>query len=218
MNMTSKQLSRSTSVLPWLLYVSSIQYFIIQLIVGIQFSPRYSLANNTISDLGNTVCGTYGSRAVCSPLHPLMNVSFVVVGLTILLGSFFAYKALTKSRATLIGFCMFGVGGLGTILVGLFPENTVAILHVLGAFLPFVIGNAGLIVLGLSLPLPKVLKYYTLLTGIFALSALVLFATHIYLGVGLGGMERVVAYPQTIWMIALGIYGLTHSRHRAKNT
>src|SRR6476660_3268995 len=186
--------------LPWILYISSIQYFIVQVIVGLRFSPAYSLTENTISDLGNTFCGAYGTRAVCSPLHLLMNVSFVVVGLTILLGSLYAYRALIRSRGALVGFSMFAAGGLGTVLVGLFPENSIAAMHVLVAALPFFVGNLGLIVLGFSLRTSKAIRFYTLLTGVIALSALILFLTGSYLGLGLGGMERIVAYPQTIWM------------------
>lgn len=194
------------SILPWILYISSIQYFLAQLIVSIRFSPRYSWANNTISDLGNTVCGTYGTRQVCSPWYILMNISLIVVGLTIFFGSISAYRTLKKSRATFAGFSMFALGGLGTILVGLFPENSVSALHVLGAALPFAVGNAGLVVLGLSLPLPRSIRLYTLLTGLFALFALALFLNHTYAGVGIGGMERLSAYPQTVWMIILGCY------------
>jgi hypothetical membrane protein len=195
-----------------LLYISSIQYLLAQVIVGLKFSPGYSLKTNTISDLGNTFCGNYGSRLVCSPLHPLMNISFVVVGVTMALGSLFAYHSLTKSRLTLVGFTMFGLGGIGTILVGLFPENTVANLHVLGATLPFLIGNIGLILLGYSLKMSRWLQTYTALTGLLCLIALSLFMTHSYLGIGQGGLERIVAYPQTIWMIVIGLYGL--KKHR----
>ena len=42
--------------------------------------------------------------------------------------------------------------------------------------------------------------------GLVGLSALGLFLTHTYGPLGRGGMERVVAYPQTIWMILFGLY------------
>ena len=206
--------NRYPAALPWVLYISSIQYFVIQLIAAIPFTPRFSIADNTISDLGNTVCGPYGNRLVCSPLHILMNVSLVVVGLTIIFGSIFAYKSLPRSRATLVGFALFASGGLGTILVGLFPENTVAALHVLGAALPFAVGNAGLVMLGLCLPLSKTVRLYTLLSGLIALIATLLLITGNYAGLGLGGMERIAAYPQTIWMILLGFYCLNRSVKR----
>jgi len=106
----------------------------------------------------------------------------------------------------LIGFSFMALAGIGTILVGLFAENTIASHHVFGAALPFVIGNLALLVLGLSLDLPKAFRYYTLISGVLSLSAFLLFITHHYLGIGIGGMERLAAHPQTIWLIAFGVY------------
>jgi hypothetical protein len=34
----------------------------------------------------------------------------------------------------------------------------------------------------------------------------VFFASSHYLGLGEGGMERIVAYPQTLWLIFFGTY------------
>ncbi len=98
------------------------------------------------------------------------------------------------------------MAGLGTVLVGLFPENTIAALHEIGAALPFFIGNLGIVILGITLGLPKGMRFYSLATGIVALIALGLFFSGTYLGLGVGGMERLTAYPQTIWLIVFGLY------------
>jgi hypothetical protein len=47
-----------------------------------------------------------------------------------------------------------------------------------------------------------------------ALVALCLFLTHHRFFLGLGGMERVVAYPHTIWLMAFGLY-LLKRRNRS---
>jgi hypothetical membrane protein len=39
-----------------------------------------------------------------------------------------------------------------------------------------------------------------------ALTALLLFAAHKYFGIGAGTMERLAAYPETIWLITFGLY------------
>ena len=192
-----------------LLYVSSVQYFLLQLLVGLRFSPRYSLANNTISDLANTNCGVFNNRQVCSPLHSLMNISFIVLGIVMIAGSMFLYNQFKKSRSVLIGFSLFAIGGIGVILVGLFPENTFPVFHSIGAALPFLVGNIGVIVLGFTLKISQPMSIYTVSTGLIALIALGLYASSHYLGLGAGGIERVVAYPQTIWMIVVGIYFLS---------
>jgi len=40
--------------------------------------------------------------------------------------------------------------------------------------------------------------------GAMSLVALVLFASGIYLGLGKGGMERMIAYPALLWMVGFG--------------
>lgn len=194
----------------------SIQYYIIQGVAAAAWSIPYSLSANTISDLGNTACGLYAGRFVCSPLHTLMNASFLALGITMATGSLLIYQEFKKTRASLVGFTFMALAGIGTLLVGLFPENSMTSLHALGALLPFLIGNVGLIVLGLVLDIPKSLRYYTLLSGIVALIALGFFTTHHYLGIGIGGMERLVAYPQTMWLIVFGVY-ISSNHIRAQN-
>jgi hypothetical membrane protein len=189
-----------------IIWILSIQYFITQIIVARAWEIHYSLANNTISDLGNTACGIYSDRYVCSPLHGLMNASFIMLGIAMAAGSLLIYQEFKKSRASLIGFSLMAIAGLGTLIVGLFPENTVSGLHIFGAAMPFLIGNIGLVVLGLSLYLPKSLRIFTIFSGILSLLALVFLLSHQYLGIGFGGVERIVAYPQTIWLIVFGFY------------
>ena len=187
-------------------WMFSIQYFIIQLISALAWNSPFSLLQNTISDLGNTVCGTYSGRFVCSPLHATMNLSFITFGITMALGSLLIYQEFRKNVGSLVGFSAMAVAGLGTIMVGLFPENTIGALHVLGASGPFLIGNFGMVILGIYLPLPKSLRIYTLVLGGIALIALGFFYSKHYVGLGIGGMERIVAYPQTLWLISFGIY------------
>jgi len=123
-------------------------------------------------------------------------------------GSLLLCQSFKKSRNVIIGFTLFAIGGAGTALVGIFPENTVSALHGIGAALPFLIGNVGVVILGFSLKIPKIFRIYTVSTGSISLAALGVYASGHYIGLGEGGLERVVAYPQTIWMIILGLYSL----------
>ena len=187
-------------------WVVSVQYYIIQAVAAASWQTHFSLSQNVISDLGNTACSNYSGRYVCSPLHGLMNASFIILGITMIIGSVLIYQEFKESQSSWVGFSFMGLAGLGTLLVGLFPENTIASLHFIGALLPFLIGNIGLIVLGLVLEMPKTLRVYTLISGITSLIALVLFLTNNYIGLGQGGMERLTAYPQTMWLIIFGLY------------
>jgi hypothetical membrane protein len=195
-----------------LFWLMSAQYFIVQILVGFAYKHTYSLRSNTISDLGNTACSTYRHIIVCSPLHVGMNISFVLLGLTMIVGAVLLEQGFSKQPIHTLGFICMGLSGLGSILVGLFPENTISAIHITGAGLVFLFGNIALLLLGATLQMPRPLRYYTLLSGAIALGSLLLFLAHWHLGLGIGGVERLTAYPQTVWMIVYGVYTLATSR------
>lgn len=197
------------------LWISSIQYFIIQLIVISAWTVPHSWSDNFISDLGNTECGTYAGLAVCSPLHTLMNVSFVTFGVTMLAGAVLLARHFSKTKLSSTGFCLMVLAGVGTIFVGVFPENTIDWMHMFGAILGLGVGNLSVLLLGIGLrEIHPALRTYTIASGVVSLSAFILFASGIYLELGRGGMERMVSYPFTVWMIVFGLYAFHHFRVR----
>jgi hypothetical membrane protein len=137
------------------------------------------------------------------PLHGLMNASLILLGLTMVIGSALNYQRFRQSR---VGFSLMGVAGVGVMLVGLFPEDTVYGAHVAGADLAFLLGNIALVIFGATLRAPRWFTRYTSASGVVPLVALGLFLSHNRFFLGLGGMERVVAYPQTIWLIVFGLF------------
>jgi hypothetical membrane protein len=199
---------------PWvgpLVFMSSGLYFLAQIVVGWVWHPPYSVIKNTISDLGNTACGRYGGRYVCSPRHDLMDAAFIFLGLVMSVGSLLIYQEFTEKEqrervAALIGFICMAIAGVGAIFVGAFPENTVHVMHIIGAGLAIGVGSLGILVLGFALPLPEGLRSFMLFFATLSLTAIVLFASSRYFGIGPGGMERIAAYPETVWLIRFGIY------------
>lgn len=190
------------------IWILSIHYFIVQLLVSAAWTHvPYSWRYNTISDLGNTACGLTNGRFACSPLHALMNSSFIVLGLIMAIGSLLIFQEFRESRGTLTGFSLMALAGFGTVVVGLFPENTIGALHVLGASLPFLLGNLSLVILSIALYKigPKA-RICTFISGFIPLLLLVPFLDGRYGLFGIGGMERLIAYPQTIWLILFGLY------------
>jgi hypothetical membrane protein len=194
-----------------IVWVSSVQYFLAQLVVASAWNPSYSWPLDAISDLGATGCGRFDGRYVCSPMHGLMNCSLVLLGLSMTIGAGLMYQEVRRSR---LGFSLMGIAGVGAVLVGSFPEDTIYWTHIAGADLAFLLSNVALIILGSELRLPRWFSRYTVASGAVALVALCLFLTHNRFFLGLGGMERVVAYPQTIWLIVFGLY-TSRSRNRS---
>src|SRR3569623_678215 len=100
-----------------IIWVLSLQYLVVQPVVAAAWSIGYSWRNNLISDLGNTVCGPFGDRFVCSPDHAQMNASFIMLGITMALGSILIYQEFRKNRGSRIGFTLMGLAGIGTVFV-----------------------------------------------------------------------------------------------------
>lgn len=200
------------------LWLLSLQYYVVQLIVASMWpvTSGYSWTQNTISDLANTVCGAYGDRLVCSPAHASMNISFWWLGITMIIGATLLNRQLGKTRLVQFGFWCMALAGIGTIVVGFYPENTIASMHVFGAALAFVLGNIGMLLISWYMKdLPEWLRVFGIVLGSIGLISLICFVLELYLGLGIGGMERVVAYPQSIWMITFGGYFLLHRGTKA---
>jgi hypothetical membrane protein len=98
--------------------------------------------------------------------------------------------------------------GFGAMGVGLFPE-TAGIIHSIASLITFAFG-ALFAIASYKLQKPP-LSYFAVLFGAVSLMALVLFISGIYLGLGKGGMERMVAYPILLWAIGLGGPLISHS-------
>jgi hypothetical membrane protein len=184
-----------------LVFISSILYFAAQIACAWVWQPPYSVVDNTISDLGNTA----------SPRHALMNAAFVFLGVVMAAGSLLVSQEFRESspvekRGASVGFATMGVAGVGTVIVGLFPENVSHDAHLAGAVLAIGGGAAAIFILGWFVGLPERLRFFTRLWAPVAAVAAVLFACHRDFGIGAGSMERVAAYPVTIWLISFGVY------------
>ena len=157
--------------------------------------PGYSVSGNYISDLGATC------RATCiiqQPSATIFNASAIILGLLTLAGSYYIWREFYSFIAVLIG-----LSGAGAVGVGLFPE-TAGALHVLVSFVTFFFG--GLAAIASSRIVKPPFSYFSVLLGISGLAALVLYGFDIYLGLGPGGMERMIAYPELLWATGFGSY------------
>lgn len=191
-------------------WILAAQFFVAQVVVASAWSVPFDLTERYISDLGNTVCGPYpaGSNTiVCSPWHAWMNASFILLGITMGAGGLLTRQAFRHTGLAIAARIFFVLAGAGVALVGRFPENVNITLHAAGAGVNFGLGNAALVLFGLTLApdLGRAWRWLGIAAGCVGLAGTALFVSGAYLGLGPGGMERVAAYPMPLWQIAMGL-------------
>jgi hypothetical membrane protein len=155
----------------------------------------YSVFTNYVSDLGAT-CPSSGACYI-PPSALLFDSSIALLGLLILLGAYFLHRAFKWMPATVL-IALTGVGALG---VGLAPETT-GIWHGIFSLMVFLFAGLSAIVTYRFQKRP--MSYFSVLLGVMTLIALVLFVLDVYLGLGPGGMERMIIYPTLLWAIGFG--------------
>ena len=81
--------------------LSVLQYFVAEAaVIGAWAGQQpYSRRTGYISDLGAVGCGVFDGRDVCSPAHVLMNASFVVQGIGMMVGALLLSSALLCTAA-----------------------------------------------------------------------------------------------------------------------
>lgn len=170
-----------------LLLFAGIAEYAIGMTIAEAVQPGYSVSRNYISDLG------------IGPASPIYNAAVILVGLAALFSSRFLFLAF-RDR---ILFVLVGLAGIGAIGVGIFTEDY-GIVHGLFSLLTFL--SAGLSVIYASRHIRPPLTYPSIALGVFSLAALGLYISGTYLGLGPGGMERMIVWPVLVWALGFGGY------------
>jgi len=152
--------------------------------------PDYSVSENYISDLG---VGLMPSRVV-------FTAATIVFGSMALVSS----ALMRRSRPRSYMWFLLAASGVGAIGVGTFNEDSVPAIHAVFAVMAFLFGNLAAVYSCRIVRSP--LSYIFVLLGIIGLAALALYAGNTYLGLGAGGMERMIFYPAMIWTLGFGAY------------
>jgi hypothetical membrane protein len=183
---------------PWLgagWWALCFQFFVAEQIARMSWPGHYSMRMNWISDLG----------AANSPLHWVMNGSFVLQGVLISVGAILMRRLFPAKWSYRVALLLFLVSGVGVLVVGLVPEDRVAQVHRLAALVHLLAGNLAMILMGLAMVAGaarvRFRGWITLLAGLVGLTALVA------LGLGekdVGIVERLAAYPLTLWLTWTG--------------
>jgi hypothetical membrane protein len=173
------------------------------------FYPGYNVSSNFISDLG-AFCRTQGGQHICQinqPSSTIFNASIFVFGVLVLLGSYFAYRAFRNRLFTIVLI----LAGIGVTGVGIFPENVLGgTPHRIVSLMAFLFG--GLAAIAAYRIERSPMTYFSVIMGVVTLVFLGFLgimegtASSNYLGLGVGGIERMVAYPLLLWVVGFGGY------------
>lgn len=206
--------------------LSVLQYFVAEsAVIAAWAGPEpYDRRTGYISDLGAIHCGIHEGRDVCSPLHAVMNASFVVQGLGMLMGALLLSSALLCVAARPGVRLAFGPGhrvpwftaltarvltflaGAGTIIVGVVPEDAGWFaVHLTGAVLYFAAGAIALLVLGRLWLRQTPLSWFILACGAVSFAALVIGGVTRMAVPEPGTLERFMGYPITIGLATAGL-------------
>jgi len=161
---------------------------------GNETGYMYSVSANYISDLGATCSG---STCTIPPSGYLFDASLVVLGVSLLVATYFLNGAFHWKPATIL-LALVGIGAAGA---GLFPE-TAGIVHHLFSLVGFL--AAGLVAIVGARLTKKPMFYFSIVLGLITLVALVFYVGGDYGWLGGGGLERLIVYPVIFWGASFG--------------
>jgi hypothetical membrane protein len=143
-----------------------------------------------------------------------MNVSFVLTAALLVLGFVLTWRPLGRGAVARSARSLLLLAAAGYALAGAYPADVDENLHFLGALLILVVGNIGLPVAAFAARDGVLgrLRVPTLVAGLVALVGSVLFLAQQPMGIGVGAMERVAAFPFPIWASGVGTFLLAKSR------
>ena len=181
------------------LFVGVVQFGIFEMVAEFVY-PGYSVSANRISDLGPPCANGVSCPSNSSWL--VFDASITFMGLCVLLTAYFLYRYYKWKPIT----GLVGLAGLGAVGVGILNESSPYMLHDLFSLLTFIgIGLTALVSYRLQKP---PLGYFSVILGLVTLVSLVLYVADSGvtaggdLGIGPGGLERMVVYPVLFWSLA----------------
>jgi hypothetical membrane protein len=190
-----------------LLFIAVTQ-FVLCFIVAEARYPSYSVSDNYISDLG------------VGPSSLIFNPSIFLLGLLSIIGAYFLPRTIDFRFLTIL-LVLMGIGAMGT---GIFTKDFTTI-HGAVSLMAFTFGGLSAIFSVKVLKTP--LSAISMILGLMTLGALALFAgglltsgaftsletptSDLFLGIGPGGMERMIVYPALIWLAVFSGHLITLS-------
>ena len=179
------------------LFFVAVTQFILGLTIAEALYPGYSVSDNYVSDLG------------IGPSSIVFNSSVFLLGLLLVIGTYFLRHISDLKTVNVLLFLM-AIGAMG---VGVITKDF-AVPH--GAVSSITFLFSGLSAIASAKVLEKPFSLISIVLGVMTLGALGLFSSglitsgsltssiaydsNFYLGLGPGGMERMIVYPALIWL------------------
>jgi hypothetical membrane protein len=178
-----------------LLFAGGMIFFIFNSIAeGIY--PNYNVGVIALSDLG----------AIGAPTRFLWDGQLFFTGLLSLLGMYVLFfksswpDNIGMKNKKLVGI-IYSIPTIGSILVSLFPENYILVIHSISAFVTFITAGVSA---AYAYRLTRVpFRYFSITLGVITLVSIPFLGDR---SLGFGLIERVVVYPFVLWTIAFGSY------------
>jgi len=191
-------------------------FFVGQFITQVAVTAPYSMKDQSISALGITTCENFQEPQtkqqfyVCSPLHLVMDGTFVACGVLIMFATMWAIRPLWPGKKLrIMGIILIFFGGIEEVVAGFSPLNLNPFLHSLSGGLAIAALNVGLILLGLAaIKKQPPVGWYTFGWGIVGVVGLILSGMSPYSWLGYGGWERVAGCAFPLWGIGMATYWL----------
>ncbi|UGT63835.1 DUF998 domain-containing protein [Nocardia asteroides] len=172
-------------------------YLLAEIVSATAWQMPYSFRHDTISDLGVTTCTPHA----CSPLHLIMNATFVALGMVTIAGAigFRDYIPRGPRQWSIVALAV--VIGTSTAATGVFPSNDGIVVHAL-AVLPAMVSRHIVLAL-LAIWLWKKRRLAAVWSA-FCASVGITGTVLMVVGLEIGISERLVFYPLPTWMVVIG--------------
>jgi hypothetical membrane protein len=170
------------------------------------YPEGYSTSENAISDLGATAPP---DSVIVEPSSTIFNVAMIITGTLVLVAAICLERGFRRLALSVLT----GVTGAAILGVGVFPANY-GTLHGVLALVLFTAGGLAAIVSQTVQRQP--FSILSTLMGAVSLASLILYMilgdASPMAGLGLGGIERWIAYPILIWTMSFGGYLMGRAR------
>lgn len=171
----------------------------------------YSPVRQTISDLAATTCTSipypYGPVEVCSPLHVVLNTSWLVAGVAVIIAAIALWRipaapGRMRSRPACISLAVMGAS---TVLTGLVPLDIDLVLHSLVS-LPAIVVGPSAVALAIVTWGRREWKSAALMLAVLGSAAAIMVVLSLD-GFGIVGLlERIAVWTPVIGAALLGVF------------